>query len=116
MDPITAFQVAGTVVAFVEFSYNLISETRSIYRSPDGNPTTVIRLSTIINDLSDINDQVKHVLDISTSQATTASDETLVRLCRESRDIATEIRTGLTSLQAKGTSKLDHAKTSVIVA
>ncbi|KAI6762408.1 hypothetical protein HG530_008388 [Fusarium avenaceum] len=116
MDPITAFQVAGTVVAFVEFSYNLISETRSIYRSPDGNPTTVIRLSTIIKDLSDINGRVEHVLGISTSQATTASDETLVRLCRESRDIATEIRTGLTSLQAKGTSKLDHAKTSVIVA
>ncbi|SPJ78513.1 related to small s protein [Fusarium torulosum] len=116
MDPITAFQVAGTVVAFVEFSYNLISETHSIYRSPDGNPTTVNRLSTIIDDLSDINDRVKHVLDVSTSRATTASDETLVRLCRESRDIATEIRTALTSLQAKGTSKLDHAKTSVIVA
>ncbi|CCT69606.1 uncharacterized protein FFB20_05959 [Fusarium fujikuroi] len=40
MDPITVFQVTGTVVTFVEFSYNLISETRSIYRSPDDYATS----------------------------------------------------------------------------
>ncbi|KAJ3454194.1 hypothetical protein MRS44_018088 [Fusarium solani] len=116
MDPITAFQVAGTVVTFVEFAYNLISETRTIYKSPDGRKPDVAPLSTVIKDLAGIGDQVTKALDASTSRASTASDETLIRLCRECQDITIEIRTVLGSLQARGTSRLDHAKASVVIA
>ncbi|RSL48492.1 hypothetical protein CEP53_009511 [Fusarium sp. AF-6] len=99
MDPITAFQVAGTVVT-----------------SPDGTQSNATHLSTIVEDLAGISAQVNDALYASTSRAATASDETLVRLCQECQDIATEIRAALRSLQAKGTSKLDHAKASVVVA
>ncbi|KAG4282188.1 hypothetical protein FPRO04_13364 [Fusarium proliferatum] len=116
MDPITAFQVAGTVVTFVEFSYNLISETRSIYRSPDGKPARVNDLSMVINDFADISHRVKQALDLSNCQATTASDEILIRLCNESQDIATDFQRALTCLQANGTSKVEHVKTSLVIA
>ncbi|CAG1980275.1 unnamed protein product [Fusarium graminearum] len=116
MDPITAFQVAGTVITFIEFSYNLISETRSAYKSPDGYPKVVNDLSTVINDLADVSHRIRHVIDVSVSQANNASDNTLIRLCRESQDIAGEMNSALLSLQAKGTSKLGQAKSSVIVA
>ncbi|RTE76951.1 hypothetical protein BHE90_008571 [Fusarium euwallaceae] len=99
MDPITAFQVAGTVVT-----------------SPDGTQSNATHLSTIVEDLAGISAQVNDALYTSTSRAATASDETLVRLCQECQDIATEIRAALRSLQAKGTSMLDHAKASVVVA
>lgn len=73
-------------------------------------------LSTVINDLADVSHRIRHVIDVSVSQANNASDNTLIRLCRESQDIAGEMNSALLSLQAKGTSKLGQAKSSVIVA
>ncbi|VZH92413.1 unnamed protein product [Fusarium fujikuroi] len=95
MDPITVFQVTGTVVTFVEFSYNLISETRSIYRSPDviasNKPLTFL----IIKRRQRL---MKYSSDYATSQ-----------------DIATDFQRTLTCLQANGTSEVEHVKTSLVI-
>ncbi|CAH0050899.1 unnamed protein product [Clonostachys solani] len=117
MDPVSAFRVAGTVVMFVDFCYGLVSESIEIYRSPEGISSENFQLSTLVKDLGKISTQVSDALDTATSQALIASDESLIRLCRECESITAEVNSALGYLQAQGGgSKAMMAKNSVTVA
>lgn len=117
MDPVSAFRVAGTVVTFVDFCYGLVSESIEIYRSPEGISSESFQLSTLVKDLAKLSTQVSDALDTATSQALVASDESLIRLCRECESITAEVSSALGYLQAQGGgSKAMMAKNSVTVA
>ncbi|KAF5020032.1 hypothetical protein F66182_7968 [Fusarium sp. NRRL 66182] len=116
MDPITAFQVAGTVVTFVEFTRSLLTEAHQVYTSPSGTTSKSIRLNSIACDLIAVGDQISASLPDTTSTTLTASDETLLRLCRECNAVTDELQQALGKLQARGTTKFNYAVSSIATA
>ncbi|KAM0551352.1 hypothetical protein ACHAPJ_008460 [Fusarium lateritium] len=116
MDPITAFQVAGTVITFVEFTRTLLAEAREVYTSPSGTTSQSVRLDRIAQDLVTVGDQVSSSLEYSHSTSRTTSEETLLRLCGECNNIRNELQKALSSLQARGDTKFDYAVSSVATA
>ena len=116
MDPITAFQVAGTVVTFVEFSRNLLNDAREVYQSPSGATSRVVKLSRIADDLKKARDHVTASLNSSPSASHAKSDEALVKICERCAGMETELQQALEGLQARGETKFDFAKSSVAVA
>ncbi|KAF4951553.1 hypothetical protein FSARC_12884 [Fusarium sarcochroum] len=116
MDPITAFQVAGTVTTFVEFTRTLLTEAREVYTSPSGTTSQSVRLDRIAQDLAIVGDQVSSSLASSHSTSRTTSEETLRRLCGECKNIRNELQQALSSLQARGDTKFNYAVSSIATA
>ncbi|KAJ4246254.1 hypothetical protein NW762_013604 [Fusarium torreyae] len=116
MDPITAFQVAGTVITFVEFTRTLLTEAREVYTSPSGTTSQSVRLDRIAQDLAAVGDQVSSSLANSHSTSRTTSEDTLLRLCGECNNIRNELQQALSSLQARGDTKFNYAVSSVATA
>ncbi|KAJ4011074.1 hypothetical protein NW766_007706 [Fusarium irregulare] len=116
MDPITAFQVAGTVVTFVEFGRSLLNETRRVYKSPDGSTSQVVKLRSIANDLSAVCDHITESLNESTTSSRSGSDQSLVKICEHCATLKDELQEALKGLEARGDTKFDLARRSVGVA
>ncbi|EXM14989.1 hypothetical protein RAB80_006735 [Fusarium oxysporum f. sp. vasinfectum] len=116
MDPITAFQVAASVITFVEFGRNILTEAREVYQSPSGTPSKVVQLGQVAKDLAAAGDRVSESLIKSAPNSSAASDEKLLRLCGECNTIKNEFQQALTRFQARGNNKLNHAVSSVSVA
>uniref|UniRef100_A0A0D2XJE7 Nephrocystin 3-like N-terminal domain-containing protein n=1 Tax=Fusarium oxysporum (strain Fo5176) TaxID=660025 RepID=A0A0D2XJE7_FUSOF len=89
MDPITAFQVAASVITFVEFGRNILTEAREVYQSPSGIPSKVVQLGQVAKDLAAAGDRVSESLIKSAPNSSAASDEKLSRLCGECNTIKT---------------------------
>ncbi|RYC90514.1 hypothetical protein BFJ63_vAg6576 [Fusarium oxysporum f. sp. narcissi] len=116
MDPITAFQVAASVITFVEFGRNILTEAREVYQSPSGTPSKVVQLGQVVKDLAAAEDRVSESLIKSAPNCSAASHEKLLRLCGECNTIKNEFQQALTRFQARGNNKLNHAVSSVSVA
>ena len=116
MDPITAFQVAGTVVTFVEFGRTLLNQSREVYRSPSGATSRVVQLSSIANDLTNIGNHISESLKQSPTSSTTGSDTTLTSICARCIVLKDELQEALQGLEARGDTKFDLARRSVAVA
>jgi hypothetical protein len=118
MDPLSALSVAASVVQFVDFSSRLLHETYKVYKSPSGQTSQSIELSRVAKDLAYLSSQVQMKSDHigQTNTKTGSSEETLLRLCRECIEISAELENALAQLRARGTTKLNYAKASFIVA
>jgi hypothetical protein len=116
MYPITAFQVAGTVVTFVEFGRSLLTEAHEVYKSPSGTTSKVVKLEGIANDLTTIGDQISAYLTNAPAESRGRSDETLEKICQCCTDIKKELQHALGGLRARGDSKFDYAVSSVAAA
>ncbi|EWZ47128.1 hypothetical protein FOCG_11116 [Fusarium oxysporum f. sp. radicis-lycopersici 26381] len=116
MDPITAFQVAASVITFVEFGRNILTEAREVYQSPSGTPSKVVQLGQVVKDIAAAEDRVSESLIKSAPNCSAASHEKLLRLCGECNTIKNEFQQALTRFQARGNNKLNHAVSSVSVA
>ncbi|KAI1052591.1 hypothetical protein LB507_009842 [Fusarium sp. FIESC RH6] len=116
MDPITVFQVAGTVVTFVEFGRTLLNQSREVYRSPSGATSRVVQLSSIANDLTNIGNHISESLKQSPTSSTTGSDTTLTSICARCIVLKDELQEALQGLEARGDTKFDLARRSVAVA
>ncbi|KAJ4123183.1 hypothetical protein NW768_009711 [Fusarium equiseti] len=116
MDPITAFQVAGTVITFVEFSRELLNGAREVYKSPSGTTSRVVRLSSIVDDLTTAGDSISASMRNSPTSSQTRSDETLVNICQRCTVLKDELRQALQGLEARGDTKFDLARRSIAVA
>ncbi|KAF9773531.1 hypothetical protein IL306_008638 [Fusarium sp. DS 682] len=116
MDPITAFQVAGTVITFVEFGRSLLTEAREVYKSPSGTTSKVVQLDRVANDLAAAGDQVSASLAKSAPGSSAASDQMLWRLCGQCTSIKNELQQALRNLQARGDSSFNYAISSVATA
>ena len=113
MDPVTAFQVAASVVAFIDFSRTLVSDTRRVYKSSDGRSARAVKLSKVAEELGSVKAQIeKHMTDISP----TGSDDEMLKVCRECGSIGAELQSTVARLTAQGSTKLEYAKSSFAVA
>ncbi|KAI1394304.1 uncharacterized protein F4822DRAFT_424781 [Hypoxylon trugodes] len=54
MDPISALSVASAVIAFVDFSWKIVTGAAEIYRSVEGTTNENARLEDIVQDLETI--------------------------------------------------------------
>jgi hypothetical protein len=59
IDPMSALSIAAGVVQFVDFGKNLLSASYEIYRSPSGETSEEVELSTIAKDLTALITQIK---------------------------------------------------------
>ncbi|KAM0479078.1 hypothetical protein ACHAP7_005679 [Fusarium lateritium] len=109
MDPITAFQVAGTVITFVEFSRSLLTDAHHVYKSPTGTTSNVVKLDQIAKDLAKTGDEISVVLAQDATASDTSSSDTLLKLCQQCKSIETELQEVLGGLQARGDTKFDYA-------
>ncbi|KAK1756668.1 hypothetical protein QBC47DRAFT_341333 [Echria macrotheca] len=113
MDPITAFQVGASVVAFVDFACALVSTGYRVYKSPSGRSERTVRLSQIAKDLSLVQTRIEQEI---TRFVSNESDQEVLELCQECKRIGADITSTVESLTARGTSKLSFAKSSFAVA
>ncbi|KAM0427354.1 hypothetical protein ACHAQK_012134 [Fusarium lateritium] len=116
MDPITAFQVAGTVITFVEFSRSLLTDAHHVYKSPTGTTSNFVKLDQIAKDLAKTGDEISVVLAQDATASDTSSSDTLLKLCQQCKSIETELQEVLGGLQARGDTKFDYAVSSVATA
>ncbi|GAB1311859.1 hypothetical protein MFIFM68171_02069 [Madurella fahalii] len=113
MDPVTAFQVGASVIAFVDFAYTLVSTGYEVYKSPDGRTGRIVQLSKVAEDLNSVRARIeKGIARFPSSE----SDHELLILCQECRRIGAALESTVQSLTARGTSKLNYAKSSFVVA
>ena len=54
MDPVTAISFASSILTFIDFSWNLITGAREVYKSTAGTTSENAHISTVIDDLQDI--------------------------------------------------------------
>lgn len=92
-DPFIALGVAGNIVALLEFSWNLLAETRTIYKSATGAGENNALLSTIANDVTRLSDAIN---------LSPASGDDLKALVLESRGIAKDLLEAVTRLKVQG--------------
>ncbi|RBR12937.1 uncharacterized protein FIESC28_08428 [Fusarium coffeatum] len=116
MDPITAFQVAGTVITFVEFSRTLLNDARDVYKSPSGATSQVVRLGSIADDLNTVGGHISTSLESCPESSRTMSDKRLVNICGRCTEMQNELQQALRGLQARGNTKFDYAISSIATA
>jgi hypothetical protein len=92
MDPFAALSVASNVVTFVEFTFNLVTESRKICKSAPGASENTILLQTIIRDVQQFNE---------TLSASRHASQPLHNLVTGSTELAADLRNGLRALQAE---------------
>ena len=54
MDPVRAISFASSILTFIDFSWNLITGAREVYKSTAGTTSENAHISTVIDDLQDI--------------------------------------------------------------
>ena len=113
MDPITAFQVAASVITFVEFGRVLVSSTYHLYNSPTGQTAEIIKLSTLRNDL----ELAQRQIDTTIAEfPATEADHDMLQLCEQCREIGAVLLSTVDSLTARGDTAINYAKRSFVVA
>lgn len=116
MDPLSALSAAAAVIQFIDFGSRLILQTHQAYKSVTGQTERAAALSQIARDLTEFSDSVQDKAGVLSKPVQVGSNETFLRLCRECKDISSELLAVLNGLQAKGTTKFDFAKSSFAVA
>lgn len=93
MDPVSALSLAANVVQFVDFTWKLLSATRSIYHSPSGSTAEHEDLYHLSSDLIAIDN------DLTALAAPGAIPESLRLLSGRCKEIAAELLGILENLQ-----------------
>ncbi|KAI0136317.1 hypothetical protein BJ170DRAFT_677196 [Xylariales sp. AK1849] len=104
MDPLGALSVAAAVVQFAEFGYNFVKGTRDIYKSSTGRAREHIELSVVSGDL------------LKDGWPDGVGPDYLKRLCRERKETRDDLEVILGKLQARGTSRISLATSSLFAA
>jgi len=112
MDPITAFQVGASVVAFVDFACTLVSTGYRVYKLPDGRSERTVKLPQIAEDLNLVQARIEKDI---TRFPPSESDQEILKLYQECKRIGAALASMVQSLTARGTSKLTYSKSSLAV-
>lgn len=91
-DPFTVLGTASSVITFVEFTWKLLSGTRSVYKSAAGQSDENVFISVITEDVSRLNDKIV---------ASPECSNDLRDIADKSRKVACELLGALRELQAK---------------
>lgn len=114
MDPVTALQVDGSVVAFVDFSRTLIADACAVHKSPGGTSPQMQRLSQVISRLADYGEKISASL--AGADPKGVSYPLLVDICRECVRIKEDYLVVLRGLQASVGSNLHRTLSSIAAA
>jgi hypothetical protein len=115
MDPITAFQVAASVVTFVEYGRVLVSSAYKVYRSPNGKTAQVVELETVEEDLRVLQREIQAGID---KFPPNAADHEIRKLCTRCSKVGQELQSTIDGLRRApgGSSRLHYATNSFVVA
>lgn len=94
MDPVSAIGLASSIIAFIDFSWELIAGTWEIYRSPDGVLDKHARLEDVIDDLKSLTEPLRAKVPTNTPAETK-----IQRLARYCQDDSQALLNLLTDLQ-----------------
>lgn len=81
MDPVSAIGLASSIIAFIDFSWELVAGTWEIYRSPDGSLDRYARLEDVIGDLQSLTQPLQAKIPVKSSSETRI--ERIARRCQE---------------------------------
>ncbi len=92
LDPITALSVTAAVVQFVDFSRNIVSKSKELYRSTAGVPRENLETETVAMRLREITDQL-HGATAHAVQSTVATPSSLriEQICIECVRVSAEL-------------------------
>jgi hypothetical protein len=113
MDPITAFQVAASVIAFVDFSRQLVIDTYHVYKSPHGRSSRTVQVAAIDEHLTEVRGGIEKILNDTPGNG---FDESIQKLCQQCRDVSGELHGVVAKLTAHGTTKVNFGRSSFVVA
>jgi hypothetical protein len=105
MDPMTALNVATSVVQFVEFAGTIFSSTWSIYRAFNRDRSRYSDLETITRGLRDLNKDLVESLKWNPSHSTDR-DRQMIDLCGDCNRTALELIQALEHLRAQAKSSV----------
>jgi hypothetical protein len=83
MDPLTAFELAGTIAQFLDFGSKILSTSVQLYQSRSGTLTADEELLLVTKDLDDV---------ISKLQHDKALGDNIAKLCDDARDLAMQLK------------------------
>lgn len=101
MDPLSAIGLASAIVAFVDFSWNLITGTWEIYHSLDGVATENARLEDVTDDLESLTQALKADFPVKTK-----AEKNIKRLAQDCNEDAKTLKDLLNGMKAPGRRRL----------
>jgi hypothetical protein len=93
MDPFSALVLASNIIDFVDFTWNLVSGTREVYKSLEGSSESVRLLDTISEDIRSYNHAITASVPISPS---------LQKLIEDCTEVGNDLQKALNNLKVQG--------------
>lgn len=107
MEPLTALSVASSVVQFVDFAGRVVTQTIKVYRTKPNHETDPHdNLEKITHDLASHNKALRDSLKLQHDSAPanlSAVDTQIMRICRDSEAVITELLSALGRLRSSQT-------------
>ncbi|KAK3372588.1 hypothetical protein B0H63DRAFT_551307 [Podospora didyma] len=105
MEPASAIGIAAATLQFLDFGVRVLLTSYDVYKSPSGQSAKQVALSTIVNDLDGLLDQVKVATSMPLGDALESPVESqLFTLVEECKALIVPLRKALGRLQRKGSS------------
>jgi hypothetical protein len=103
LDPLSALSVAGNVVQFTEFTINLLSKSRKIFKSEEGALIENLELEAVTRNLAELSGRIRETFPSQTQeQMLTYDDVSLKNLCDSCISTAEELLAVLRKLRLQG--------------
>jgi hypothetical protein len=99
LDPVTAISLAGNIVQFVDFSWNVISKTRELTKSSHGATNEAYNAEILIRDLMRLTEQLKAGIGVAGEKSPAEEDKALEDLCNGCIKLSKRIITRLEKLK-----------------
>lgn len=100
MEPVSALALAGNIIQLVDFSTRILSRSKELYKSVDGQTAEHALLENAAQNLSDLSADLGTHTGPNISHLT-KSDKILLKLKHECQDTATELREALQRAKLK---------------
>lgn len=101
MDPLSAVGLASAVVAFIDFSWDLVTGTWEIYHSLDGVATENARLEDVMDDLESLTQALEADFPVKTK-----AEKNIQHLAQDCKEDAKTLKGLLDEMKAPGRRRL----------
>ncbi|KAJ4386171.1 hypothetical protein N0V93_009064 [Gnomoniopsis smithogilvyi] len=95
MDPVSAIGLASSIIAILDFSWELVAGTWEIYRSPDGTSDENAQLEDVIEDLKSLTDSLASQAQIPAKTTAENKIKRLAQYCQEDSQTLLDLLSGL---------------------
>lgn len=101
MDPLSTIGLASAIVAFIDFSWNLVTGTWEVYHSRDGIAAENARLEDVTDDLESLAQALKADFPVKT-----LAEKNIQRLAQDCKEDARTLKSLLDGMKVPGTRRL----------